>query len=91
MSRGKWIVLALVLGAVAVAGYQTRDAWQGNSAVKAQAPARVVSVAAARGLTKTAVLEAAVQWLLRTPGLGAEGGARPGRGAEAGHGRTGGR
>ena len=36
-------------------------------------------------------LEAAVQWLLRTPGLGAEGGARPGRGAEAGHGRTGGR
>ena len=53
--------------------------------------ARVVSVAAARGLTKTAVLEAAVQWLLRTPGLGAEGGARPGRGAEAGHGRTGGR
>ena len=52
MSRGKWIVLALVLGAVAVAGYQTRDAWQGNSAVKAQAPARVVPVAVAKAVRR---------------------------------------
>lgn len=43
MTKGKWIVLALVLGAVAVAGYQTRDAWRSDAAVKAP-PARVVSV-----------------------------------------------
>lgn len=44
MTKGKWIVLALVLGAVAVAGYQTRDAWRSDAAVKAPPPARVVSV-----------------------------------------------
>jgi RND family efflux transporter MFP subunit len=57
MTKRNLIVLVILLGAVGVAGYQTRDSWRGDSAVTKAAPPRVVSVEVVRAERKQVPVE----------------------------------
>jgi len=59
MKKSNLIVLAIVLGAIGVAGYQTRDSWHGTGAATKAAPVRAVSVEIARAERKPVPVDVA--------------------------------
>jgi RND family efflux transporter MFP subunit len=59
MKKSNLIVLAIVLGAIGVAGYQTRDSWHGAGAATKAAPVRAVSVEIARAERKPVPVDVA--------------------------------
>jgi RND family efflux transporter MFP subunit len=59
MKKSNLIVLAIVLGAIGVAGYQTRDSWHGAGASTKAAPVRAVSVEIARAERKPVPVDVA--------------------------------
>jgi RND family efflux transporter MFP subunit len=59
MKKSNLIVLAVVLGAIGVAGYQTRDSWRGAGAATKATPVRAVSVEIARAERKPVPVDVA--------------------------------